>query len=207
MTLCWHRPELDGEISHETSVRGGRSSVLTCFWRRPALCGRGGLLLLSFRHRRCEKRHFDGDRDDQGECRRRPDQARHLPRFSADFHGWPWSLSQGRVQARLRRARWRWRRPYRTEGIDGGIRIYTGDADVFSPCRRAHFPGLPYETARQIRFFDDHDELYWNVTGTEWSLSDRGGVRHHHPAGRRENAGARCLYWPLWRDRQECPCP
>jgi uncharacterized membrane protein YgcG len=58
---------------------------------------------------------------------------------------------------------------YRTEGIDGGIRIYTGDADVFLPAGE-HIFQFVYETARQIRFFDDHDELYWNVTGTEWAF-------------------------------------
>ncbi|NRP71417.1 hypothetical protein ILFOPFJJ_02303 [Ensifer psoraleae] len=58
---------------------------------------------------------------------------------------------------------------YRTEAITGGIRIYTGKADVFLP-RGEHTFQITYETSRQIRFFDDHDELYWNVTGTEWAF-------------------------------------
>ncbi|MCA1440538.1 DUF2207 domain-containing protein [Ensifer sp. IC4062] len=56
---------------------------------------------------------------------------------------------------------------YRTESINGGIRILTGEADVFLP-RGEHTFQITYETSRQIRFFDDHEELYWNVTGTEW---------------------------------------
>ncbi|ASY61919.1 putative membrane protein [Sinorhizobium sojae CCBAU 05684] len=56
---------------------------------------------------------------------------------------------------------------YRTEAISGGIRVYTGEADVFLP-HGEHTFQISYETGRQIRFFDDHDELYWNVTGTEW---------------------------------------
>lgn len=56
---------------------------------------------------------------------------------------------------------------YRTETISGGVRIYTGEADVLLP-RGEHTFQITYETGRQIRFFDDHDELYWNVTGTEW---------------------------------------
>lgn len=56
---------------------------------------------------------------------------------------------------------------HRTESIDGGIRVYTGSADVFLP-RGEHTFQITYETGRQIRFFDDHDEIYWNVTGTEW---------------------------------------
>ncbi|QFI65336.1 DUF2207 domain-containing protein [Sinorhizobium alkalisoli] len=56
---------------------------------------------------------------------------------------------------------------HRTEAISGGIRVYTGKADVFLP-HGEHTFQISYETGRQIRFFDDHDELYWNVTGTEW---------------------------------------
>ncbi len=59
--------------------------------------------------------------------------------------------------------------PYRTESIKGGIRIYSGHADVFLS-RGEHTFRFTYETARQIRFFDDHDELYWNVTGTDWAF-------------------------------------
>ncbi|MCJ7543049.1 MAG: DUF2207 domain-containing protein [Phycisphaerae bacterium] len=29
---------------------------------------------------------------------------------------------------------------------------------------------LTYRTSRQLGFFPDHDELYWNVTGNEWSF-------------------------------------
>jgi len=56
---------------------------------------------------------------------------------------------------------------YHTESIEGGVRIYAGSADVYLD------PGdytytITYTTGRQIRFFDDHDELYWNVTGNGW---------------------------------------
>lgn len=59
--------------------------------------------------------------------------------------------------------------PYRTEGISSGIRIYTGDKDVFLPDGEHTFQ-FTYETARQIRYFPDHDELYWNVTGNAWAF-------------------------------------
>jgi hypothetical protein len=59
--------------------------------------------------------------------------------------------------------------PHRTESIDGGIRIYTGDAEVLLP-HGEHVFRFTYETDRQIRFFPDHDELYWNVTGTQWAF-------------------------------------
>ena len=59
------------------------------------------------------------------------------------------------------------REDYRTESISGGIRIYIGNPDVMLP-RGVHRYRLTYTTARQIRYFADHDELYWNVTGNGW---------------------------------------
>ena len=59
--------------------------------------------------------------------------------------------------------------PYRTESIRRGIRIYFGSADVLLD-PGFHQYRLTYETTRQIRFFEGHDELFWNVTGTEWAF-------------------------------------
>ncbi|MDX3925595.1 MAG: DUF2207 domain-containing protein [Shinella sp.] len=58
---------------------------------------------------------------------------------------------------------------YRTERSGRGIRIYFGSSGVLLD-RGMHVFRLTYETTRQIRFFDGHDELYWNVTGTEWEF-------------------------------------
>lgn len=57
--------------------------------------------------------------------------------------------------------------PYHTESISGGIRIYAGSADVYLDTGN-HTYTITYTTARQIRYFEDHDELYWNVTGNGW---------------------------------------
>lgn len=59
--------------------------------------------------------------------------------------------------------------PYSTERENGGIRIYVGSSDVLLD-PGPHTYELTYRTDRQIRFFDDHDELFWNVTGTEWAF-------------------------------------
>ncbi len=59
--------------------------------------------------------------------------------------------------------------PYRENQTREGVRIYIGDADTFLP-HRPHTFRIEYRTTRQIRFFDDHDELYWNVTGQEWAF-------------------------------------
>ena len=60
---------------------------------------------------------------------------------------------------------------YRIDNSDSNyIKIYIGKAEVFLK------PGIyeyviTYESPGQIGFFDDYDELYWNVTGTEWSFA------------------------------------
>ncbi|MGB3540962.1 MAG: DUF2207 domain-containing protein [Mesorhizobium sp.] len=59
--------------------------------------------------------------------------------------------------------------PYAIEHSSGVLRIRIGDADVLLP-RGVHIYKIVYQTTRQIRYFDDHDELYWNVTGNGWDF-------------------------------------
>ena len=54
-----------------------------------------------------------------------------------------------------------------TESITGGIRVYAGSGDVLLEPGEYTYT-ITYRTGRQIRYFDDHDELYWNVTGNGW---------------------------------------
>ncbi len=61
---------------------------------------------------------------------------------------------------------------WRTESIDGGIRIYTGNADRFLQTGD-HVFQITYTTDRQIRYFDTYDELTWNVTGNGWQFPMR----------------------------------
>lgn len=70
-----------------------------------------------------------------------------------------------------------------TETVSGGIRIYTGSADVFLQPGEYTYT-ITYRTGRQIRYFDDHDELYWNVTGNGWLFPiDRAGATVTLPEG------------------------
>lgn len=48
-----------------------------------------------------------------------------------------------------------------------GERIYFGDENVLLPPGEYTYT-LVYTANREIGFFSDHDELYWNVTGTGW---------------------------------------
>jgi len=53
--------------------------------------------------------------------------------------------------------------------LPNGVRIYVGKKDVLlSP--GVHTYILVYRTDRQLGFFKDHDELYWNVNGTGGSF-------------------------------------
>lgn len=56
---------------------------------------------------------------------------------------------------------------YHTEGLGNGVRVYMGSKDAIVPPGE-HVYTITYETDRQLGFFADHDELYWNVTGNGW---------------------------------------
>ncbi|MBD8893066.1 DUF2207 domain-containing protein [Roseibium litorale] len=59
---------------------------------------------------------------------------------------------------------------FRINRSTGGVRIYIGSPSVYLQPGRYTY-SIVYETTRQIRFFDSHDEFYWNVTGNEWAFS------------------------------------
>ena len=71
---------------------------------------------------------------------------------------------------------------WRTEPFGNGVRVYLGSADVMLP-HGEHTYELAYRTDRQMGFFADHDELYWNVTGNGWDFPiDRATARIVLPA-------------------------
>ncbi len=59
--------------------------------------------------------------------------------------------------------------PYHTEQQSNGIRIYAGSKNVLLKPGVYRY-SLRYRTNRQLGFFADHDELYWNVTGNGWDF-------------------------------------
>jgi uncharacterized membrane protein YgcG len=54
--------------------------------------------------------------------------------------------------------------------ISNGIRVYMGQKNRMVRSGR-HAYTLTYRTDRQLGYFDEFDELYWNVTGNGWSFS------------------------------------
>ena len=73
--------------------------------------------------------------------------------------------------------------PYTIEGIENGVRVRIGSADVeLDPGTYVY--SIVYTTTRQIGFFPDHDELYWNVTGNAWVFPiDAAQAIVHLPSG------------------------
>jgi hypothetical protein len=58
---------------------------------------------------------------------------------------------------------------YHTESMSNGERIYIGERSVIlNPGEYTYL--LAYRVTRELGFFPDHDELYWNVTGNGWSF-------------------------------------
>jgi uncharacterized membrane protein YgcG len=72
--------------------------------------------------------------------------------------------------------------PFRVEDYSNGKRIYFGSANVMLPPGR-HVYTFTYTTNRQLGFFADHDELYWNVTGLGWPFPiDHASATVHLPS-------------------------
>ncbi len=85
--------------------------------------------------------------------------------------------------------------PYKTESYANGVRIKIGDKNVFLP-QGAYAYTLVYRTTRQLGFFDDYDELYWNVTGSGWDFEiDTARVSVTLPGG------AEVLNWSAYTGR------
>ncbi len=59
--------------------------------------------------------------------------------------------------------------PWHTESKSNGLRIYLGSSSVLVPPGETTYT-IKYRTGRQLGFFKDFDELYWNVTGNGWKF-------------------------------------
>ena len=59
---------------------------------------------------------------------------------------------------------------FTTESIGNGVRVRIGRGDVLLN-HGVYEYAIRYRTTRQIGFFPDFDELYWNATGNGWTLA------------------------------------
>ncbi len=73
--------------------------------------------------------------------------------------------------------------PYFTKMSGDHERIYIGEKSVYL-ARGEYTYIITYETSRQLRYFADYDELYWNVTGNKWAFPiDKAIARIELPEG------------------------
>ncbi|MBV9238253.1 MAG: DUF2207 domain-containing protein [Xanthobacteraceae bacterium] len=71
--------------------------------------------------------------------------------------------------------------PFSTERVGNGERVRIGKADTMLSNGEYEYE-IRYRTTRQIGFFADYDELYWNVTGNGWPFAiDMAEARIHLP--------------------------
>ncbi|MDH3685783.1 MAG: DUF2207 domain-containing protein [Myxococcales bacterium] len=73
-------------------------------------------------------------------------------------------------------------RPYRVEGDSSVVRIKVGDANRWVSPREEY--RIRYRVKEGVVFLDEHDELYWDITGNEWTIPIRTvRARVHLPPG------------------------
>jgi hypothetical protein len=72
---------------------------------------------------------------------------------------------------------------WHTKRQDNGVRVYIGKSNVYLDPGIYRYE-LSYRTTRQLGFFDEHDELFWNVTGNDWQFPiDVASAIVHLPEG------------------------
>lgn len=57
--------------------------------------------------------------------------------------------------------------PFHIKKMSNGVRIYIGDPNLLLP-QGTYTYQISYSINRALGFFENHDELYWNVTGNAW---------------------------------------
>ena len=93
--------------------------------------------------------------------------------------------------------------PYKVEPMTNGMRVRIGNAQQMLP-HGQHMYRISYRTGRQLGFFDQHDELYWNVTGNGWAfVIDRASARFASQVWRLRSS-VRGVHRPARRARSQC---
>ncbi len=95
--------------------------------------------------------------------------------------------------------------PYRYDvsSSEGRIHIRIGDPDT--TVTGVHGYRIEYKVRGAIAFFEDHDELYWNVTGDEWRVPIiRASAKVYHDEGVSEGVKAECYTGASGSKNQDC---
>lgn len=95
-------------------------------------------------------------------------------------------------------------RPYRSGRRGAYLDIRIGDPDALVTGLQTY--RIVYRVKRAVLYFDDHDEIYWNATGTEWPVPIRtASIRVTGPAGAPPaGAGGACYTGPAGSTGSDC---
>lgn len=73
--------------------------------------------------------------------------------------------------------------PYHTEKMSNGIRIYVGEENTIIPVG-VHEYTFTYTITRGLGYFDEYDEIYWNINGNGWKFTiDSISANVYYPEG------------------------
>ncbi|MFI5324263.1 MAG: DUF2207 domain-containing protein, partial [Thermodesulfobacteriota bacterium] len=96
-------------------------------------------------------------------------------------------------------------KPYKYEVSSSGgyIHIRIGDPDT--TITGVHGYKIEYTVRGVVRFFQDHDELYWNVTGNEWRVPIMGAsAKVYHQEGVSDGVKAECYTGSIGSKNEDC---
>ncbi len=93
---------------------------------------------------------------------------------------------------------------YSTSDENNQLRIKIGDPNVYFTGKKLY--RITYDVSGGLRYFSDHDELYWNITGNNWQVPIQNTRVHitiptHIPA---ETIKSVCFTGAQRRDNNNC---
>ncbi len=93
--------------------------------------------------------------------------------------------------------------PWSVERRSNGWRVYLGSKSS-SITPGIYIYELAYRTDRQLGYFNDHDELYWNAIGQGWAFPiDHGKATVVLPAGARNKVMESSAYTGSWGSKEQ----
>jgi uncharacterized membrane protein len=102
------------------------------------------------------------------------------------------------------RDRSRQKRPYRVTRKGDAVRIRIGRKDAFVDGRQ--FYVITYKVNNALLFLDNHDELYWNVTGNDWNTTIRYASAKVTVDGKRDDVHPRGSCYTGLRGSRKSSC-
>jgi uncharacterized membrane protein len=126
--------------------------------------------------------------------------------FSQDRHGIYRDLDTQTIRANIKNVLNENNEPwnYTIEPFDYGTRIKIGDADKLINGRQVY--KITYEVTDGIGFFEDYDEIYWNVTGNFWNTYIQNASATIHLPGeiKKDDITTTCYTGSLGSEANDC---